>query len=410
MLKDNFLWVEKYRPKKIAEVIGNEEAKATFVDWLKSKRRRKKAVLLYGPPGVGKTALVNAASNEFSFTIIEMNASDTRTEKAITRIAGPATSFVALDKFSTETKGNLLFLDEVDGVFGKEDRGGIGAIIKIVEESQVPVVMAANDPDLQKLRPLKKVCELIRFRQVRIPLIIAMLRRISSMEHVDAEFEALERIAQNSGGDVRSAINDLQSLTEEKRVLRLQDAMRLTPRNKDIGMYETLKGVFSAKSPGEAAAMLNRSNADYDNLLLSISDNLPLRYEDPAELGAAYDLVSRADVFRGRIAKVNWHLLRYFFYLLAEAATVSPQSFRPFEFIFPPIRISTLFWTKSKRVTMEDICAKIGSKCHVSRRTAKQDFVPFVKIILEKQKSSPISSWLRLDAEEVEYLTKMNKF
>ena len=60
-LKDDLLWVEKYRPKKIAEVIGNEEAKATFVEWLKSKRRRKKAVLLYGPPGVGKTALVNAA-------------------------------------------------------------------------------------------------------------------------------------------------------------------------------------------------------------------------------------------------------------------------------------------------------------------------------------------------------------
>jgi replication factor C large subunit len=230
------------------------------------------------------------------------------------------------------------------------------------------------------------------------------------MEHIKAEFEALERIAQNSGGDVRSAINDLQSLTEEKRVLRLQDAIGLSARNKDIGMYETLKGVFSAKSINEGATMLNRSNVDYDDLLLSIGDNLPLRYKDRMDLGTAYDLVSKADVFRGRIGAENWHLLRYFYNLLAEAAAVSPQSYRPFEFIFPPIRITTLFWTKSKRTTLDSLCAKIGARCHVSRRTAKQEFVPFLKIILEKEESKAVSSWLKLDAEEVEYLIKMNKF
>jgi replication factor C large subunit len=229
------------------------------------------------------------------------------------------------------------------------------------------------------------------------------------MEHVEAEFEALERIAQNSGGDARSAINDLQSLTEKSRALKFQDTTRLTPRNKDIGMYDTLKGVFSAKSLGEAATMLNRSNADHDDLLLSISDNLPLRYEDPADLSVAYDLVSRADVFRGRIGTENWHLLRYFYNFLAEAATVHPQSYRPFEFIFPPMRIIALFWTKSKRMAMERICAKIGARCHVSRKTAKQEFVPFVKILLEKEKSKAVASWLKLDTEEIDYLTKMNK-
>ena len=409
-MKDDFLWVEKYRPKKIAEVVGNEEAKATFVEWLKNKRHTKKAVLLYGPPGVGKTALVNAASNEFGFRIIEMNASDTRTEKAINKVAGPATSFVALDKFSTESKGNLLFLDEVDGIAGNEDRGGVSAIVKIVEESRVPVIMAANDPDLEKLRPLKKVCTLIRFQQVRIPLIIAMLRRICIMQHVEAEFEALERIAQNSRGDVRSAINDLQSLAEEKRVLTLQDTMMLSSRNRDISMYETLKGFFSAKSLEEASTLLSRSSVDYDDLLLSVSDNLPLRYTDAGELAEAYDLVSKADVFRGRIGTENWHLLKYFFNCLAQAAAVAPQSSKPFEFISPPIRIITLFWTKGKRTALATICAKIGARCHVSRETAKHDFVPFVKIMLEKQKSNPINSWLKLELEEVDYLVKMGKF
>jgi replication factor C large subunit len=408
-LTKDLLWVEKYRPKKISDVVGNELAKNEFINWLQSKRRRKKAVLLYGPAGVGKTALVSAASNQFNFTIIEMNASDTRTEKAINKVGKPATSFVALDTFSTEHKGNILFLDEVDGVFGQQDRGGIKAIINIVKESLIPVVMAANDTNQKKLRPLTKVCQMIRFQQVRIPLIITTLRKICAAENIEAEFEALERIAQNSLGDMRSAINDLQSISEGKQLLTLQDTMFLSVRNKDIGMYETLKGVFSAESPREAAMVLNHTSVNYDDFLLSISDNLPLRYPDPVDLATAYDLVSRADVFRGRVGTENWHLLRYFFNLLAEAGTVSPKTFKAFDFIHPPMRIMKLFWTKGKRMKLESVCTKIAAKCHVSRSTAKTDIVPFVKIMLEKQKSSPIVSWFKLEPDDVDYLIKMNK-
>lgn len=409
-MKEDLLWVEKYRPKKISDVIGNEEAKAAFVEWLKSKRRSKKAVLLYGPPGVGKTTIVNAAANEFGFKVIEMNASDTRSEKAIQAVAGPATAFVALDTFSSESKGNILFMDEVDGIAGNEDRGGVSAIVKIVEESRVPVIMAANDPDLEKLRPLKKVSTLVRFQQVRIPLIIAMLRKISHREHIEAEFEALERIAQNSGGDVRSAINDLQSLAEASKTLTLQDTVTLSARNRDISMDETLRRYFSAKSLLEASILLSRSSVDYDDLLMAVGDNLPRRYSDPEELAEAYDFVSRADMFRGRIGTENWHLLKYFYNSMSEAAAVSPESYKPFSFISPPIRIITLFWTKSKRTMLDCICGKIGQRCHVSRASAKQDFVPYVKIMLTKKITEPVVSWLGLEPDEVEFLTKMNKF
>ena len=409
-MRNDLLWVERYRPKKIEDIIGNEEAKATFIEWLKSKRRSKKAVLLYGPPGVGKTALVNAAAKEFGFITIEMNASDTRSEKAINAIAKPATSFVALDTFSAVSKGNLLFLDEVDGIAGNEDRGGVSAIIKIVEESRVPVIMAANDPDIDKLRPLKKVCLLIRFQQIRVPLIIALLQKICLLEHVKAEFEALERVAQNSRGDVRSAINDLQSISEENGVLTLQDTMMLSSRNKDISMDETLRGFFSAKSVAEASSLLSRSGVDYDDFLLSVSDNLPRRYTNPEELAAAYDFVSQADVFRGRIGTEYWHLLKYFFNSLSEAASVAPESYKPFEFISPPIRIITLFWTKGKRTMLDGICGKIGAQCHVSHSIAKHDFVPFVKSILQNQKSSSLASWFKFTPEEVDFLTKMNRY
>jgi replication factor C large subunit len=274
----------------------------------------------------------------------------------------------------------------------------------------VPVILAANDPDIEKLRPLKKVCAIVRFQQVRIPLIIALLQKISQKEAVKAEFEALEQVAQNSHGDVRSAINDLQMLAEKSKTLTLQDTMGLTYRNRDVGMDETLRGYFSAKSLQEASTLLFRSSVDYDELLMAVGDNLPLRYTNSVELAHAYEFISQADMTRGRIGTENWHLLKYFYNALSQAAAVNPDSAKPFKFISPPIRVITLFWTKSKRTTLEGICGKIGQRCHVSRKTAKEEFVPFIKVLITKQKASEIISWLELAPEEIDFLTKMNKF
>ena len=407
----NDLWVEKYRPNNIKDVIGNEEAKALFVEWLENKHHTKKAVLLYGPPGVGKTTLVNAAASQYNFKIIEMNASDTRTEKAVNRIAAPASLFTGLDKFSGETKGNLLFMDEVDGIAGNEDRGGVSAIIKIVENAKNPVIMAANDPDLEKLRPLKKVVQLIRFQQVRVPLIITALQRICQLEHITAEFEALEKIAMNSRGDVRSAINDLQGLSEEGKTLTLQDTLALGLRNKDVSMYDTLKGYFGTKNLQEVSSLLSYSNVDYDDLLMAIGDNMPRRYADIDELAKAYDYLSQADVYRGRVGTENWHLLKYFYNNLAQAAAVNPESYKPFEFISPPIKVITLFWTKGKRTILDSICAKIGAQCHVSKYEAKKIFVPYLKMMLtQKNKATQLIEWLKLTPEEVDHINGMKMF
>jgi replication factor C large subunit len=184
----------------------------------------------------------------------------------------------------------------------------------------------------------------------------------------------------------------------------------LTARNKDINMDETLREYFSAKSVLEASMLLSRSSVDYDDLLMAIGDNLPLRYMDPWELAEAYDFVSKADMYRGRIGTENWHLLKYVFNSLAETAAVSPDSYKPFTFISPPIRIITLYWTKGKRTMLDAICTKIGQRCHVSRATAREDFVPFIKIMLTRQKAGPVVSWLELEPEAVDFLAKMNKF
>jgi len=401
------MWVEKYRPKTIAEVIGNEDAKASFIDWMKSKRR-KKAVLLYGPSGIGKTALVHAVAHDFKYNVVEMNASDTRTKNIITKIAGPTTSLISLDKFFLNSKGTLLLLDEIDGIYGREDRGGVGAIVKIIRETQIPIVLTANITDVQKLRPILRVCHSIKFRRVRTRLLLAFLSKICREEAITAEKQALEAIAQNSRGDVRAAINDLQILGEGKKFLRKEDVEHITSRNQGLDVHDTLKGLFAAGSSRDAKKILDSSPINYDTLLLTIHDNLPLRYRNPENLAAAYDVLSKADVFRGRVGTEKWRLLRYVFNYLAQSTVIASEEFQPFNFTYPPTKWVLLAWTRNQRKQLNVICTRIGSKCHVSRRTAKMEILPFVKILLDRngEMTTQIKTWLKLDDEAMQYLRK----
>jgi replication factor C large subunit len=235
---------------------------------------------------------------------------------------------------------------------------------------------------------------------------VAFLKNICRAENIPAEVEALEIISQNSQGDVRSAINDLQALLEEEKILRSGDVQRIPVRNRGLDIFDTLRGMFSATSPREAMKTLNSSLVNYDTLMLAIHDNLPLRYRNPKNLAAAYDVLSKADVFRGRIGREKWRLLRYVLELLAQSTIVAPEEFRPFAFIYPPTKIWALSRTRRRRTILETLCERIGSKCHVSRRSANLEFIPFLKIILRGRSdiSSQVAAWLGLDEKMIELL------
>ena len=80
MQRNDLLWVEKYRPKKIEDIAGNDEAKASFIEWLKNKRHSKKAVLLYGPPGVGKTSLAKSVARALGRNFVRLSLGGVRDE------------------------------------------------------------------------------------------------------------------------------------------------------------------------------------------------------------------------------------------------------------------------------------------------------------------------------------------
>ncbi len=204
-------WTEKYRPRRIADVVGNEEAKKKFVawinQWLKGKVR-KKAVLLYGPPGCGKTSLVHALAHQFGWELIELNASDFRSRNAIRERVFNAARMGSL----FGSRGKIILLDEVDGISAKEDTGGLSAILELVQISNFPVVLTANDPWDPKLRSLREACELIEFKKLKKREVMKVLEEICKKEGITCERHIISAIAQNSKGDLRAAINDLQTV------------------------------------------------------------------------------------------------------------------------------------------------------------------------------------------------------
>src|SRR5271154_4844041 len=153
------MWVEKYRPKKMEEMIGNEDCRVAASVWLKKWKPGAKALLLMGPPGTGKTTLANLLAKQFRMNIVELNASDTRTKDKLEKKIGEAILTVSL--FGERS---LIFLDEVDGLLGRSDYGGVEFIKEAVKVTQNPIIMAANDQDADEIKKLGSFCIALTFK------------------------------------------------------------------------------------------------------------------------------------------------------------------------------------------------------------------------------------------------------
>jgi replication factor C large subunit len=407
------MWIEKYRPQTVSEFLGNEEAKQTFLDWLRkwkpaAKGKRNRAALLYGPPGTGKTTLVRAVASDEKYTILELNASDTRTEKAIMQIAAPAARQASLDATFSKTKGTLILLDEVDGIFGREDIGGVKAIVTIIEETRTPIVLTANDITQDKLAPLIPYCILIRFHEIEPDVMLKHLRSILKYERVDVDDQILNAIIQRSKGDLRSAINDLQAVAESLVRGEKIDTTFLGYRTRGLDFQATMSSLFGAIDYAQARETLDNTDVNLYNedLLYSIHFNLPRVYSDPEALAKAYDSVSKADIIYNRIGVQNWKLLPYALNEIAHAVILHPKKELPELFEDGARTRIGLMGARTQRQAVEEIVAKLGSRCHVSKAIARKEILPYLRIILQGDpgKLERFAAWFEIDPDRLKPL------
>src|SRR5439155_17875107 len=122
------MWNSKYRPKKLEEFVDQTEALDFFLNRIKKWKPGSKAIMFHGTPGTGKTSLIQAFANEKNIDFIEMNASDFRSANQIREVLGRSALQQSIFK-----KGKIFLIDEIDGLAGRQDWGGIGEIIKILK-------------------------------------------------------------------------------------------------------------------------------------------------------------------------------------------------------------------------------------------------------------------------------------
>lgn len=144
------MWSEKYRPKNLLEMIGNDEAKESFVKWIAKWVKGTKPLLLVGPPGIGKTTMAMLCAKQFGYDMISLNASDVRNKQRIQEILNPV-----MGNAGVLGKAMMIFVDEVDGIHGRSDFGGVGALVDILKEPTVPIILAANSDNSDKMKDIK---------------------------------------------------------------------------------------------------------------------------------------------------------------------------------------------------------------------------------------------------------------
>jgi len=377
-------WSERFKPTTLREVASNYAAAEQLEQWVKGrlsgKAGLKKAAFLSGPPGTGKTLAVGIVARSLDLDLIEMNASDFRTEELVEKIAGGA----ALQASLFGKKGKLIFLDEMDGISGRQDRGGLSAIIRVIKESRFPIVMAANDPWDPKFRPLREICEMIQFRRIRSPSVEVQLKRIARLNGLEVDEELVKRLAERSGGDLRAAINDLQMLGDGKKTLKDSDVGMLAARLQERGIFDVMKEVFSADGVLDAKLAAEGATVDPEMLFQWVNENIPNQYPDARERAYAFNWLSKADVFMGRVKrKQMWELMGYSFELaLGGAALARRGEYRYTRYNFPR-RIGMLSQTKEVRGRKRESLAAIAKEAHASVKKVATEYLPYIEILVE---------------------------
>jgi len=383
-------FAEKYRALSFKEIVGQDQAIFEIKSFLQ-EFPKKKALILHGPAGTGKTSLVLAAAKENNFELLELNSSDLRNRAQLEERLKPASQ-----QSSLFHKSKILLMDEVDGVTGT-DIGGVPELVKLISSTSFPIIMTCNDAWQSKLSPVRAKSKLVELKPLSVPTISSLLQKISKSEGLNESPYFLNQIAIKSQGDIRAAINDLQSYSSpEELIIDLTEK-----RDSQENIFNILRKLFKERS--DFLKLFDSSNLSLDEILLWIEENAPKEYKNEA-LAKAYQALGNADLFRGRIYKnQSWRFLIYQNAFqsagISYAKTSASQTFTKYE---RPKRILKIWLNNQKTFKKKSIAKKYARFTHCSSKRAMKDF----KLLIPILKKQSVQQALRLSEEEIDFIQK----
>ena len=251
-----------YKINSLNEIVGQDTSK--ILKWFENPR--KKSLLIYGPTGVGKTSSAYALAKEKNLEILEINSSDLRNREMIKKIIGEASQQQSL--FS---KKKLILIDEVDGISGRHDYGGLAELNRIIERSKHPIILTANDVSDSKFNILRKKSELLEFKHVDYLEIFELLKNICGKEKINFDETKLKALARKNRGDVRASLLDLERSIIARKI---GDDGDMREYVQDI--KESLKLVFKSKDVNVLLKAFSNVDEDLDEIFLWLDENLEM--------------------------------------------------------------------------------------------------------------------------------------
>lgn len=258
------LWTTKYAPRRERDLVGNKASVTKLKEWLEQWERARKskfkkpgpklyggfrAVLLSGPPGVGKTSAAHLVAHLVGYTPVEYNASDARSKKLVEQSLGQVIGNANLDGWYSKgktfmigrevlpvTDKTVLIMDEVDGL-SAGDRGGVGAINQLIKKTNIPIICICNDRRSPKMKPFEHTTLDITFRKPDVGAVKARLMSIAYNEKLQIPPPVMQSLVESSMGDIRQCINMLSTWALTSKTMNFDESKKLGAENTKPGIH-----------------------------------------------------------------------------------------------------------------------------------------------------------------------------